>query len=92
MIIAGGPNANAVGLIDEEFPPIPGWSAVLPDPFRITFDEFGRGSYVQNGLPTVHPVTGTLLPDPTVGIGGYAQASADLHVAGTGGRRHCHNF
>ena len=69
VIIAGGPNANAVGLIDEEFPPIPGWSAVLPDPFRITFDEFGRGSYVQNGLPTVHPVTGTLLPDPTVGIG-----------------------
>ena len=38
----------------------PGFSAVLPNPFQLNFDENAAGSYVQNGLPTVHPVTGTL--------------------------------
>jgi hypothetical protein len=72
LTLAGSPNANAVvtAVAIDGLPPIPGFSAVLPDPFRITFDEFGTGFYVQNGLPTVHSVTGTLVLDPTVGVGG----------------------
>ena len=83
LAVAGSPNANA--LIDLSSP---GFSAVLPDPFSITFDEFGNGSYVQNGLPTVTTVTGTLVNDPTVGIGGQprqvlAYALPEPVVAGT---------
>jgi len=72
VTIAGSPNTNAAGLIAAEFPPIPGFSAVLPDPFQITFDEFGTAFYVQNGLPTVHTLTGTIVDDPTEGVGGKA--------------------
>lgn len=83
LAVAGSPNANA--LIDVS---IPGFSAVLPDPFSITFDEFGNGSYVQNGLPTVHTVTGSLVPDPTEPVGGrivqvLAYALPEPVVAGT---------
>jgi len=83
LAVAGSPHANA--FIDLS---IPGFSAVLPDPFRITFDENGNGSYVQNGLPTVHPVAGTVILDPTAGIGGnpkpvLAYALPEPVVAGT---------
>src|SRR4051794_37323776 len=90
LTIIGSPNANAIVTTEAllELPPIPGFSAVLPDPFRITFDENGNGSYVQNGLPTVHLVTGTLILDPTGGIGGAPLTVLAYHlpepvVAGT---------
>ena len=37
LTLAGSPNANAVVTAEAilELPPIPGYSAVLPDPFRI---------------------------------------------------------
>ena len=95
LTLAGSPNANAVVTAEAilELPPIPGYSAVLPDPFRITFDEFGNAFYVQNGLPTVHPLAGTIVDDPTtVGVGGSSQEGAVLCFAGTGGRRHRQNL
>src|SRR4051794_3761269 len=83
LAIAGGPDANA--FIDLE---LPGWSAALPDPFSITFDENGNATYVQNGLPTVHHITGTLMFDPTCCAGGVpklvlAFALPEPVVAGT---------
>ncbi len=90
LTLAGSPNANAVVTAEAilELPPIPGYSAVLPDPFRITFDESGNAFYVQNGLPTVHPLAGTIVDDPTVGVGGAARkvlsfALPEPVVAGT---------
>ena len=61
LVVAGSPNASVTPVDLSR----PGSSAVLPDPIRLSFDEAGVGSYVQNGLPTVVPVTGTLVVDPT---------------------------
>ena len=83
LIIAGGPNASATPFDLSR----PGFSAVLPDPFRLSFDENGNGSYVQNGDPTVVPVTGTLVVDATqpggVAIMVLAYALPEPVVAGT---------
>ena len=84
LAIAGSPDAKAVPIDLSR----PGFSAVLPDPFRLNFDENGNASYVQNGSPTVHPVTGTLILDPTSGIGGAPLTVLAYHlpepvVAGT---------
>src|SRR4051812_34270749 len=84
LAVAGSPNANAA-FIDLSRP---GSSAALPDPIRLNFDENGNGSYVQNGLPTVHPLTGTLILDPTGGVGSspltvVAYALPEPVVAGT---------
>lgn len=65
LAVAGISNANAAAINAR----MPGFSALLPDPFSITFDEFGTGSYVQNGLPDVHSVAGTLILDPTLPVG-----------------------
>lgn len=35
--------------------------------FFLTFDENGNGSYLQNGLPTVHVLQGSLMPDAANG-------------------------
>ena len=50
LAFAGSPSANA--FIDLS---IPGFSAVLPDPFSITFDENGKGSYGRTEIPRSIP-------------------------------------
>ena len=94
LTLAGSPNANATVTAEAilDLPPIPGYSAVLPDPFRITFDESGNAFYVQNGLPTG--------PSPVRHNRGrshgwrrrHTQEGAVLRLAGTGGRRHRQNL
>src|SRR3954454_21373415 len=90
LTIAGSPNANAVVSTEAvaALPDIPGFSAVLPDPFRITFDEYGTAFYVQNGLPQIHTLSATIVDDPTGGVGGtpkkvLAYALPEPVVAGT---------
>ena len=84
LVVAGSPNASATPVDLSR----PGFSAVLPDPFQLNFNEGGVGSYVQNGLPTVHPVTGTRILDPTLPVGSapmmvLAYALPEPVVAGT---------
>src|SRR5207302_10850143 len=51
---------------------LPGFSAALPDPFLLTFDEFGNATIAVNGgAPT--PLTGTLQADPADPTGGGGQ-------------------
>jgi len=51
---------------------LPGFSAALPDPFRLTFDEFGNGRIeINGGAPTT--LTGTLQADPAAGQAGGGQ-------------------
>jgi hypothetical protein len=90
LAVAGSPNANAVVTAEAilDLPPIPGFSAVLPDPFQITFDEYGTAFYVQNGLPQIHTLSATIVLDPTGGVGGtpkpvLAYALPEPVVAGT---------
>jgi hypothetical protein len=84
LVVAGSPNASATPVDLSR----PGFSAVLPDPFLLNFNENGIGSFVQNGLPTVHPVTGTRVLDPTLPVGSVpvtvlAYALPEPVVAGT---------
>src|ERR1700737_4262382 len=64
-VIAFGTSANA-GTINLD---LHGWSTVLPDPFRLTFDENGNGTIAVNG-GTATTLRGTLVIDPSQGPGG----------------------
>ena len=66
-VIAFGTSANAITVpIDLS---LPGFSAALPDPFRLTFDENGNGTIAVNG-GTATTLRGTLVTDPSQGPGG----------------------
>ena len=51
---------------------LPGFSAVLPDPFLLTFDENGHGTIAINGGPAT-TLTGILAADPAVSQAGGGQ-------------------
>src|SRR5438309_976652 len=51
---------------------LPGFSAVLPDPFLLTFDENGHATIAINGGPAT-TLTGTLAADPAAPAGGGGQ-------------------
>src|SRR5438105_10382135 len=71
FILIGALGTN-VGALPIPVNALPGFSAVLPDPFLLTFNENGTATIAING-GAPQPLIGTLAADPAAGTGAGGQ-------------------